>query len=73
MKLFLLRWLISWATLAQGLVGILTLGCVRPRWVLLVTKVYSRHMCKVRWGRVDEANAKMRREFDDRQREKHNE
>lgn len=42
MKLWFYRWLISWATLCQGIVGILTLGIIHPQWELTAAKFYSR-------------------------------
>ena len=52
MKLWFYRWLISWAALAQGLVGVLTLGVVRPKWELIAAKKYSRARGAVELSRI---------------------
>jgi hypothetical protein len=44
MKLFLLKWLISWSMVIQGLMGVVTFGYINPRLTLKVSKVYARYL-----------------------------
>ena len=41
-KIFLLRWLVCWAQLIDGLTGVLTFGLIRTSISLPVVKIYSR-------------------------------
>ena len=38
-----LRWLIGWAVLVDGLIGVLTIGYILPNYSLLAAKALSRH------------------------------
>ena len=43
MKVSMLRWLIYWGKLVDGIVGILTLGMVNAGVSLKLAKAYSKH------------------------------
>ncbi len=47
--LWLMRWLVSWAEVAEGIVGVLTLGAWSPCWALAASKRLSDYRFKY-WG-----------------------
>jgi len=53
MKVFFLRWFISWCGFVQGLLGILTLGYCKPPLELWAAKKYSSE----KWVREYEKNS----------------
>lgn len=50
MKVFLLKWLISWCTFIQGIIGIFTFGYVMPKLELWAAKKYSRAKWVKKYG-----------------------
>jgi len=46
---YLLRWLIAWASLLDGIVGVLTLGFYQPSWQLEMARLYSRIAYRRGW------------------------